>query len=237
MMPPWKAEVIQPYCWVVMCRLADDGGRGDGQGLARQEIHQRPQHDQADGEPAKPMKRRMRPPVARRGGLVLVLQSQPLWRARLTGGAEMVTLTSKLAKTKKEQDNGGNVSRRDWMALAGRRRAPRCRLRAAARPPPGATRLTRWPGPRAWASAAASATARKFRCVVQRCRACATSTSTRMRHRGLENELKWVQLRPNPKEFTFYLADQIIEWARSQSHDGARPHLAVAEDRNGCPTG
>ena len=21
-MPPWKAEVIQPYCWVVMCRLA-----------------------------------------------------------------------------------------------------------------------------------------------------------------------------------------------------------------------
>jgi hypothetical protein len=33
-------------------QAGDDGGGGDGQGLPRQEIHQRPQHDQADGEPA-----------------------------------------------------------------------------------------------------------------------------------------------------------------------------------------
>ncbi|HEX4272113.1 MAG TPA: endo-1,4-beta-xylanase [Rhizomicrobium sp.] len=30
-----------------------------------------------------------------------------------------------------------------------------------------------------------------------------------------ENELKWVQLRPNPKEFTFYPADQVIEWGEA----------------------
>jgi endo-1,4-beta-xylanase len=28
-----------------------------------------------------------------------------------------------------------------------------------------------------------------------------------------ENETKWVALRPNPKEFTFYLADRIVDWA------------------------
>jgi endo-1,4-beta-xylanase len=28
-----------------------------------------------------------------------------------------------------------------------------------------------------------------------------------------ENELKWVALRPDPKEFNFYRADQIIDWA------------------------
>lgn len=28
-----------------------------------------------------------------------------------------------------------------------------------------------------------------------------------------ENETKWVALRPNPKEYTFYLADQVVDWA------------------------
>ncbi|HUO01144.1 MAG TPA: endo-1,4-beta-xylanase [Rhizomicrobium sp.] len=28
-----------------------------------------------------------------------------------------------------------------------------------------------------------------------------------------ENELKWIALRPDPKEFTFFRADQIIDWA------------------------
>ena len=28
-----------------------------------------------------------------------------------------------------------------------------------------------------------------------------------------ENETKWVALRPNPKEFSFYLADRMMEWA------------------------
>jgi endo-1,4-beta-xylanase len=28
-----------------------------------------------------------------------------------------------------------------------------------------------------------------------------------------ENELKWIALRPNPKEFTFFRADQLIDWA------------------------
>jgi endo-1,4-beta-xylanase len=28
-----------------------------------------------------------------------------------------------------------------------------------------------------------------------------------------ENETKWVALRPNPKEFSFYLADRMVEWA------------------------
>ena len=28
-----------------------------------------------------------------------------------------------------------------------------------------------------------------------------------------ENELKWIALRPDPKEFTFYRADRIIDWA------------------------
>src|SRR6185312_7727765 len=28
-----------------------------------------------------------------------------------------------------------------------------------------------------------------------------------------ENETKWVALRPNPKEFNFYLADRMVEWA------------------------
>src|SRR5215467_9826652 len=28
-----------------------------------------------------------------------------------------------------------------------------------------------------------------------------------------ENETKWVALRPNPKEFTFYLADRMVDFA------------------------
>jgi endo-1,4-beta-xylanase len=28
-----------------------------------------------------------------------------------------------------------------------------------------------------------------------------------------ENETKWVALRPNPKEYTFYLADRVVDWA------------------------
>src|SRR5579872_4103724 len=28
-----------------------------------------------------------------------------------------------------------------------------------------------------------------------------------------ENETKWVALRPNPKEFSFYLADRMVDWA------------------------
>src|ERR1700743_3778988 len=31
-----------------------------------------------------------------------------------------------------------------------------------------------------------------------------------------ENETKWVALRPNPKEFSFYLADQMVDWAQSK---------------------
>lgn len=30
-----------------------------------------------------------------------------------------------------------------------------------------------------------------------------------------ENETKWVALRPNPKEYSFYLADRVVEWAES----------------------
>ena len=30
-----------------------------------------------------------------------------------------------------------------------------------------------------------------------------------------ENETKWVALRPNPKEYTFYLADRVVDWAES----------------------
>src|ERR1700743_458883 len=31
-----------------------------------------------------------------------------------------------------------------------------------------------------------------------------------------ENETKWVALRPNPKEYSFYLADQMVDWAQSK---------------------
>jgi len=41
-----------------------------------------------------------------------------------------------------------------------------------------------------------------------------------------ENELKWVQLRPNPKEFTFYAADQVIEWAEA-NHMMVRGHTLL----------
>lgn len=30
-----------------------------------------------------------------------------------------------------------------------------------------------------------------------------------------ENETKWVALRPNPKEYSFYLADRVVDWAES----------------------
>src|SRR3569623_664701 len=32
---------------------------------------------------------------------------------------------------------------------------------------------------------------------------------------GCENETKWVALRPNPKEYSFYLADRVVDWAES----------------------
>ena len=32
-----------------------------------------------------------------------------------------------------------------------------------------------------------------------------------------ENETKWVALRPNPKEYNFYLADQMVDWALSKN--------------------
>ncbi|HVV28483.1 MAG TPA: endo-1,4-beta-xylanase [Rhizomicrobium sp.] len=32
-----------------------------------------------------------------------------------------------------------------------------------------------------------------------------------------ENETKWVALRPNPREYTFYLADRVVEWAQSRN--------------------
>ncbi len=31
-----------------------------------------------------------------------------------------------------------------------------------------------------------------------------------------ENETKWIPLRPDPKEYTFYLADQMVDWALSK---------------------
>ena len=31
-----------------------------------------------------------------------------------------------------------------------------------------------------------------------------------------ENETKWIPLRPNPKEYSFYLADQMVDWALSK---------------------
>jgi endo-1,4-beta-xylanase len=33
-----------------------------------------------------------------------------------------------------------------------------------------------------------------------------------------ENETKWIPLRPNPKEFTFYLADRMVEWAGANNN-------------------
>jgi len=30
-----------------------------------------------------------------------------------------------------------------------------------------------------------------------------------------ENETKWVALRPNPREYSFYLADRVVDWAQS----------------------
>jgi endo-1,4-beta-xylanase len=30
-----------------------------------------------------------------------------------------------------------------------------------------------------------------------------------------ENETKWVALRPNPNEYSFYLADRVVDWAES----------------------
>lgn len=33
-----------------------------------------------------------------------------------------------------------------------------------------------------------------------------------------ENETKWVALRPNPKEFSFYLADRMVEWATANNN-------------------
>src|SRR5215469_15778987 len=41
-----------------------------------------------------------------------------------------------------------------------------------------------------------------------------------------ENELKWIALRPDPKEFTFYHADQIIDWA-SQNGMKVRGHTLL----------
>jgi len=32
-----------------------------------------------------------------------------------------------------------------------------------------------------------------------------------------ENETKWVALRPNPKEYSFYLADRMMEWAEANN--------------------
>jgi endo-1,4-beta-xylanase len=32
-----------------------------------------------------------------------------------------------------------------------------------------------------------------------------------------ENETKWVALRPNPKEYSFYLADRMVDWAESHN--------------------
>ena len=32
-----------------------------------------------------------------------------------------------------------------------------------------------------------------------------------------ENETKWVALRPDPKEFTFYLADRMVDWAQANN--------------------
>ncbi len=32
-----------------------------------------------------------------------------------------------------------------------------------------------------------------------------------------ENETKWVALRPNPKEYSFYLADRMVDWAEGHS--------------------
>ena len=32
-----------------------------------------------------------------------------------------------------------------------------------------------------------------------------------------ENETKWVALRPDPKEFTFYLADRLVDWAQANN--------------------
>ena len=32
-----------------------------------------------------------------------------------------------------------------------------------------------------------------------------------------ENETKWVALRPNPKEFSFYLADRMVDWAQTNN--------------------
>ena len=32
-----------------------------------------------------------------------------------------------------------------------------------------------------------------------------------------ENETKWVALRPNPKEYTFYLADRMVDWAHENN--------------------
>src|ERR1700742_900724 len=32
-----------------------------------------------------------------------------------------------------------------------------------------------------------------------------------------ENETKWVALRPNPKEFSFYLADRMVDWAQANN--------------------
>src|SRR5882762_2962939 len=32
-----------------------------------------------------------------------------------------------------------------------------------------------------------------------------------------ENETKWVALRPNPKEYSFYLADRMVDWAQANN--------------------
>ncbi|HEY4077795.1 MAG TPA: endo-1,4-beta-xylanase [Rhizomicrobium sp.] len=32
-----------------------------------------------------------------------------------------------------------------------------------------------------------------------------------------ENETKWVALRPNPREYSFYLADRVVDWAQSHA--------------------
>ena len=38
------------------------------------------------------------------------------------------------------------------------------------------------------------------------------------RHTGSdENETKWVALRPNPQEYSFYLADRMVDWAQSNN--------------------
>src|SRR5450755_3473560 len=63
MMVPWKAAVIQPYCWVVMCRLVITVGAATARVARDRKLTSAPSMIRPMVSQRSPTKRRIFPPV------------------------------------------------------------------------------------------------------------------------------------------------------------------------------